>query len=199
MRSAGHRPGAEARERLLQAAERLFAEKGYAATSVQEITDAAGVNKALLYYYFADKPRIYASLVEDGITAFSDVVDGALASPGSYADRLRLLIHRHVGLLWQRPNLLRMVQRSQTTGEVRDTDLRQRFQEPMRRLEAFFAAAAAAGEFREMDTRMAALSLLALDTGFAGYQVYAVSEFTAEEVAEHVSRLLLCGLLKRAD
>jgi AcrR family transcriptional regulator len=52
------------RDRILQAAERLFAEKGFDATSVGSIARAAGVNKALIYYYFESKDALLAALFE---------------------------------------------------------------------------------------------------------------------------------------
>lgn len=183
----------EARRRILEAAEQLFAEKGYAATPVQEITDTAGVNKALLYYYFEDKRALYVALMDDGIAAFSAVVDAALGTPGTYAERLHGLVTEHVGLLWRRPNLLRVVQRSQMAGEVPDLNWRTCFQEPFSRIVAFFREASESGEFEPFDPEMAALSLLALDTGFARFQDPCGSRFEAEEVAAHISRLLLAA------
>ena len=51
--------GAEARGRLLLAALRLFAEKGFSKTSTREIAQAAGVNLAAIKYYFGDKAGLY--------------------------------------------------------------------------------------------------------------------------------------------
>ena len=64
----------ESKSRILQAASRLFSEKGYDATRVHEIADAAGVNKALIYYYFQNKEDILDSLVDalmDGVHGIS--------------------------------------------------------------------------------------------------------------------------------
>jgi AcrR family transcriptional regulator len=54
----------ETRRQLLQAALKSFADRGYAATSVQEIVDAAHVSKPALYYYFKDKAGLFAALVD---------------------------------------------------------------------------------------------------------------------------------------
>lgn len=54
--------GENTKFKVLSAAEKLFANKGFHATSVAEITEAAGVNKALVYYYFKNKDDIVASL-----------------------------------------------------------------------------------------------------------------------------------------
>ena len=51
------------RQQLLQAALTRFAEHGYAATSVQQIVDAAQVSKPALYYYFDDKAGLFQALV----------------------------------------------------------------------------------------------------------------------------------------
>ena len=188
------KPAIEARTRILQAAEQLFAEKGYAATRVQEITDAAGVNKALLYYYFEDKRALYIALMEDGIGAFTSVVETALSVPGTFSERLQGLVTKHVALLWQRPNLLRVVQRSQMAGDVPDLNWQDRFQEPFSRVVEFFREASAAGEFEAFDPEMVAMSILALDTGFARFQDPCGPRFDAEQVAAHITRLLLTGL-----
>src|SRR5262245_9854104 len=100
-------PAGDARARILRAAERLFAEKGYAATSVQEITEAASVNKALLYYYFEDKHSLYVGLIDEGIADFREMLEEALGQPGSYSDRLHAFVAGHVRLLWSRRDVVR--------------------------------------------------------------------------------------------
>ena len=51
--------GERARQRILQTAIRLFAEKGFAGTSVDEIVEATAVNKRMVYHYFGDKEKLY--------------------------------------------------------------------------------------------------------------------------------------------
>jgi TetR/AcrR family transcriptional regulator, regulator of cefoperazone and chloramphenicol sensitivity len=57
--------GIESRERLLQAALRLFAEKGFAKTSTREIALAAQANIASISYYFGDKAGLYRTVLTD--------------------------------------------------------------------------------------------------------------------------------------
>lgn len=59
--------GAQVRERLLDAAERLFAELGYAATSVRDITAEAGCNLAAVNYYFGGKANLYREAFLRGV------------------------------------------------------------------------------------------------------------------------------------
>ena len=49
---------------ILDAAERLFADQGYSATSMREIAEASGVNPAMIHYYFGNKPALLRTVME---------------------------------------------------------------------------------------------------------------------------------------
>jgi TetR/AcrR family transcriptional regulator, regulator of cefoperazone and chloramphenicol sensitivity len=66
--------GVEARARLLNAALRLFAEKGFANTSTRELATAAGVNIAAISYYFGDKAGLYRAAYTEPMGICSDMV-----------------------------------------------------------------------------------------------------------------------------
>jgi len=67
------------REKILDAAEACFADKGYAGTSVREILRAAGVKSPTLYHYFGSKEDLLMTLLRARMDAFFDQVRGALA------------------------------------------------------------------------------------------------------------------------
>jgi len=58
-----HVSGIEAKERIINASKRLFSQKGYDATRVDDIAKTADVNKALIYYYFKNKEDILDSML----------------------------------------------------------------------------------------------------------------------------------------
>jgi AcrR family transcriptional regulator len=70
------------RDRLLQAAVDLFAEKGYAATSVREIVAAAGVTKPVLYYYFQSKEGLYLEIMNRASSGLQANLE-SIADPGA--------------------------------------------------------------------------------------------------------------------
>ena len=61
----------QTQEKIFKAATEIFEEKGFAAARMQEIADRAGINKALLHYYFRSKEMLFASSVPG--TAEKDV------------------------------------------------------------------------------------------------------------------------------
>lgn len=73
------------RERLLDAAERLFAERGFGGTSVREITDAAGANLGAINYHFRSKDGLYAEVFARRIALLRDPVVAVAKETASLA------------------------------------------------------------------------------------------------------------------
>lgn len=84
-------PELAVRERLLEAAIGLFARKGYHATSVREIVEAAGVTKPVLYYWFQSKEGVFHALMAMAVEAHREVVARVRAHEGGAAERILLL------------------------------------------------------------------------------------------------------------
>ena len=67
------------RARILDAAERLFATRGFAATSVREIVREAGVTNPMLYYYFGSKEDLFVHLIRERFQTFARTYSERLA------------------------------------------------------------------------------------------------------------------------
>ena len=78
-------------ERILHTALDLFAVKGYDATAVREICEAAKITKPTLYHFFGSKDGVLQALVTSGFARFRAIVDTALAHPGTFRDRTKLV------------------------------------------------------------------------------------------------------------
>ena len=72
--------GKERREQLLDVGRSLFAQKGFDATSVEEIAQKAGVSKPVVYEHFGGKEGLYAVVVDREMRALLDAITGALTS-----------------------------------------------------------------------------------------------------------------------
>jgi AcrR family transcriptional regulator len=69
----------------------LFAVKGYDATSVREICEAAGITKPTLYHFFGSKDGVLQALVHSGFEQYRTLVNAAIDSAGSFEDRIKVL------------------------------------------------------------------------------------------------------------
>jgi len=88
-RNANH---SATRQHILQAALKSFADCGYAATSVQEIVDAAQVSKPALYYYFKDKADLFQALVDRAHDERYELMQDAAARGRTVAEKLEEMV-----------------------------------------------------------------------------------------------------------
>ena len=80
--------------RLLDCSLTIFAEKGYSATSVRQIIDAAGVTQPTLYYYCDDKADLFKRLVRQKYEESHQQLDSVLQQIDGCEERLRTLVRR---------------------------------------------------------------------------------------------------------
>src|ERR1035441_6002042 len=83
------------RRAILQAALVEFAQEGIAGARMDAIAAAAGVNKALLYYYFRDKEALYGAVLDDFFVRLLGRVTQAFDGAGSAGGRLRTHSRAH--------------------------------------------------------------------------------------------------------
>jgi AcrR family transcriptional regulator len=81
-------PRDQRRIQLLDAASEVFASKGYHAAAMDDIADAAGVSKPVLYQHFSSKLDLYLALLDQSCYRLVEVLEEALASTGDNADRV---------------------------------------------------------------------------------------------------------------
>jgi TetR/AcrR family transcriptional regulator len=106
-RRSGRRPGPapdDSRQRIFIAAAREFAARGFAGASVDRIADAAGFNKAMIYYHFGSKAALYRDILRDMFEAVGAAMSVAAASPLPPADKIRQFIHAFADEAEARPH-----------------------------------------------------------------------------------------------
>jgi TetR/AcrR family transcriptional regulator len=96
-------------ERILSTALALFAVKGYDATAVREICEAAGITKPTLYHFYGSKDGVLRALVTSAFGQFRAIVDRGLASPGSFQDRLKTIARLVFAEAHEHPRLWRFI------------------------------------------------------------------------------------------
>src|SRR5689334_16125522 len=103
------------RPRILEAAIRVFADKGFYNAKVSEIAREAGVADGTIYLYFKSKDDLLISLFEDRMEEVNETVRAALASAADPVEKLRRVVHLH----------LSMVEKNRHVAEVLIVELRQ--------------------------------------------------------------------------
>ncbi len=95
-------------DRLLEAGVRLFASKGYPATSTREIVEAAGVTKPMLYYYFQSKEGLLAAALAHFLGPFHQRLRDVLAEQQDAYTQLVELVWVHLDFCQRHTALARL-------------------------------------------------------------------------------------------
>lgn len=119
-----HTKGEQTAERILDAAEALFAEHGFAGTSLRDVASAVGIRTPSLYNHFESKDALYAAVLERVIGPVMAMLSGVMGQPGSHheGDRHKL-IEQIMDLLGSHPNIARLVLHETLTGGHRLTPM----------------------------------------------------------------------------
>ncbi len=103
--------GATTADSILDAAERLFARQGFDATTVKEIGSEAGVNAALIYYYFGDKRGLHQAVISRFGQELISRATGALARAKSPEDVVRAVVSTQSAMFSGYPERARIIGR----------------------------------------------------------------------------------------
>lgn len=155
------RPGTV--QRILRAAEGIFAERGLEGARTGAIARAARVNKALLYYYFRSKEDLHRFTLELLFSQLRDQVGATLESSAPPHQRLLDYVSAYFDFVSAHPNYPRLVQRQLMSRGPGLGGIVDAFYRPLHdRLAATIRAGVARGEFRDVDPRQTVLTLVAM-------------------------------------
>lgn len=106
---ASLKPEGHIREELMRAALTLFTQRGYAATTVRELVEAAGVTKPVLYYYFGSKESLFLELMRTHFGRLEAVVDVYRTGNGSVRKRLMAMLDKGFAYVQQDQDFIRLM------------------------------------------------------------------------------------------
>jgi len=96
---------------ILDAAERLFARQGFAATTIKQIGKEAAVNPALLYYYYESKETLYRAMLQRIVGQLLAGGADAIERATTHADRIRAFVRAQARLLGEHPHFPQLLVR----------------------------------------------------------------------------------------
>ena len=97
------------KRKIFETSMKLFAEKGYEATSIEEITATVGVAKGTLYYHFSSKEEIFNFLIEEGIKLLQNSVDIKTAKHNNYIDKIKAIVLIQIKIVAKYENIITII------------------------------------------------------------------------------------------
>jgi AcrR family transcriptional regulator len=189
---------ADTRERILLEAARLLRHHGYAATTLREIADAAGVKAGSIYYHFESKEEILGEVLDKGITIVANAVRArieALPADASWRDRIAAGIEGHLwGMLhygdFTSANI-RVYGQIPTSAKNRHKIVRRAYADYWDRL---LASALASGELRQ-DTGLAVIRLFVIGALNWTVEWYNPQRGSFQDFARQITAIVFDGIL----
>ena len=114
---------ADFRERLCEAAERLFAERGIEAVTMRQLAAELGVSPMTPYRYFQDKDDILAAIRAQGFNRFADALEAAAGQTSDPVERSRVMGEAYLGFALEHPHTYKLMFDLNQPEEQRFPDL----------------------------------------------------------------------------
>ena len=182
---------------IIDAAARVFAERGFHGATTQDIADVLGIRQASLYYYFSSKEAALELVCLRGVEGFFEAAKTIAARPESPRKRLISLIASHLSPLVDRADFVKVFLNER---QHLPRESRRRIGRWSRGLERIFEdvikEGVAKGEFRaDLDVRLATLAILGMCNAASSWQRKENIDVT--DIAEEFARLVTDGMGKR--
>ena len=155
----------DTRTTILNAALDVFSREGAAGARTEEIARVAGVNKALLYYYFKDKDALLGSVIEHSMAQAFPRLIAAIDAAKTPREQLLAYINQHFDRIAAKPHISRLIQyeilRAAEGGAGHMPLIAERYNRPLlHRIQTVIEDGIRSGDFVEINTRHAALSII---------------------------------------
>ena len=191
----------DSRQTILDAAEQLIVQHGYAGLSMRELSKQSGLAKSTLYHYFQDKQQIYLSVLERDLVLYEQELAAASRVEGSAVIRLHSITARYFEILGQRGSVALAALRR--VGELDDRQLTLFKHYRPKMLAPFIHTiqnGIEEGVFRDLNVELTALSIVGMINSFAAQRLlFRLDDFVVldspQQLSEHVFDLLCNGLL----
>lgn len=192
-------PATDGRTRIVRSARQLFTRTGFKTVSMQQIADAAGVNKATLYHHFADKEDLFVEVLRQEFEQAHGQLNASIAGCGSLRAQLIHIAlhifsthHADIGRL--------MSDLREHVSEQRREELLSRVSPPWISIKTIFEQAQARGEITNVDATLVGRLFFVMAASQLGWSKFGAAEVQPDEhTAATLADILLNGISRHPD
>jgi len=194
---------------LLVAAE-LFGKYGKDAVSASDIATKAEVNKALIFYYFGSKDKLYFSVIKLWIDNLIKSLEPVINDPSDGIKKIEYFVRTHTSYLAKNQNMFRVLLREFANASNEHGEVLNYFSKAMSNIKDkmldTISTAIASGEIRNVDPLQTMVNIISLDVFFfLGKPILKIlkpdgfgGEFENQRI-EHILDMVMNGLRKRPE
>jgi AcrR family transcriptional regulator len=186
------------RSEILAAATKVFATKGFVATRMEDIAEAARLAKGTLYLYFQSKDAIYQATVRQAVTKLAALTEERVGKESDLAGKLAAFISVRIAFWNEQQQLYRIILSINRQEQHRKRSIASQ-KEVVLYLQSMFADAAKAGEIPNQDFLAAAWTTIDAIRGVNERRTYSEGRSTEDDTKFLTAFLLRALRTERAD
>ena len=173
---------------------KLFAEKGYDATSIEEITATVGVAKGTLYYHFSSKEEIFNFLVEEGIKLLQNSICIKTSKYKNYIDKVKAIVLIEIKIVQKYENLITILLSQFYGKETRNQKCQMHIYEYIEQIEEIVKEGINKGEIKQGDPKAIASEIYGLICSTLVYKLRNQDNFDISKIYKEFERTVIEGL-----
>lgn len=150
------------KRKIFETSMKLFAQKGYDATSIEDITATVGVAKGTLYYHFSSKEEIFNFLIEEGIKLLQNSVDIKTKKHSNYIDKIKAIILIQIKIVAKYEDIITIILSQFWGKEARNKKCQEHVYDYIGQIEKIVQEGIEKGEIKKGDTRAIASEIYGL-------------------------------------
>jgi len=187
-------------EEILDAAAKLFAQRGYSDTNVQELADIVEVGKGTIYRYFSTKEALFLATADRMMQKLTEAIDVSIDIQGDPAEQMRKVFKAYLTFFAEHPEATELLIQERAYFKDRKTPTYFAYRDAsVRRRQEFLRAVIAEGRFRDIppDRFSDVVGDLLYGTMFTNY--FTGRNRSPDEQAEDLLDIALHGVLSESE
>lgn len=185
------------KRKIFETSMKLFAEKGYDATSIEEITATVGVAKGTLYYHFSSKEEIFNFLIEEGMKLLQNSIDIKTAKYENYIDKIKAIILIQIKIIVKYEDLITILLSQFWGNEARNQKCKKHINEYINKIEEIVKEGIEKKEIKQGNPKVIASEIYGLICSTLVYKVRIGEEIDIMSLYKEFENTIVEGLKYR--
>ena len=182
------------KRKIFETSMKLFAEKGYDATSIEEITATVGVAKGTLYYHFASKEEIFNFLVEEGIKLLQNSIDIKTTKLTNYIDKIKAIVLIEIKIVLKYEDIITILLSQFYGKEARNQKCQKHIYEYISKIEEIVKEGIEQGQIKPGDPKAIASEIYGLICSSLVYKLRNQQNFEVMKLYKEFENTVIEGL-----
>ena len=178
------------KRKIFEIAMKLFSEKGYDATSIEEITATVGVAKGTLYYHFNSKEEIFNFLVEEGMKLLKNSIEIKTSKCETTKEKIKAIILIQIKGIVKYENMLSIIFSQLYGNESKNKLCQDKVQEYIEVIEKIINEGIEKKEIKECNSKLMAYTIFSLTSSIMMYKKQTEKEYSITELYRECEKLI---------